>query len=101
MSFPSKILPEARFDIIETIAWYNEQQAGLGKRFRNALSETIALIREQPMLFAERYRSVRIAPLKKFPYLVYYLFDEPQQRIVVIAVLHGGRNPEAWKERVT
>lgn len=50
MSFPSKILPEARIDILETIAWYNEQQAGLGKRFRNALAEAISLIREQPLL---------------------------------------------------
>ncbi len=100
MSFPSKILPDARLDIIETITWYNEQQAGLGKLFRNALTEAIHLIREQPLLFAERYRGVRLAPLKKFPYFVYYIFDEQLQRIVIIAVLHGGRNPEVWKERV-
>ena len=100
MSFPTKILPKARLDIIGTNIWYNEQQAGLGKRFRNALTETIALFRDQPLLFAERYRGVRLAPLKKFPYLVYFVFDEQQQRIVIIAVLHGGRNPEVWKERV-
>ena len=100
MSFHAQILPDARFDIIGTIAWYNEQQAGLGKRFRNALTETINLVREQPLLFAARYRGVRLAPLKKFPYLVYYVFDEPGQRVVVVAVLHGGRNPVIWKERV-
>ena len=100
MILPAKILPAARLDIIGTITWYNEQQAGLGKRFRNALTETIALIRENPLLFSERYRTVRIAPLKKFPYLVYYLFDEQQQRILIIAMLHGGRNPEVWKERM-
>ncbi len=100
MSFPTKILLDARLDIIGAIAWYNEQQAGLGKRFRDALTETIHAIREQPLLFAERYRGVRLAPLRKFPYLVYYVFDEQQQRIVIIAVLHGGRNPEVWKERV-
>ena len=76
MSFPTKLLPEARLDIVETIAWYNEQQTGLGKRFRSALAETISIIREQPLLFAERYRGVRLAPLKKFLYLVYYVFDE-------------------------
>ena len=52
------------------------------------------------MLFAARYRGVRLAPLKKFPFLVYYVFDEPGQRVVVVAVLHGGRNPVIWKERV-
>ena len=100
MSLSVKILPAARIDIIETIAWYNQQQTGLGKRFRIALTDAISLVREDPRIFAERYRAVRIAPLKKFPYLVYYLFDEQQPRIVIIAVLHGGRNPAAWKERV-
>lgn len=74
MSFPAKLLPEARLDIVETIAWYNEQQAGLGKRFRSAFTETISLIREQPLLFAGRYRGIRLAPLKKFPYHVYYVW---------------------------
>jgi plasmid stabilization system protein ParE len=100
VSFPTKILPDARLDIIGAIAWYNEQQAGLGKRFRDTLTEAIHLIRDQPLLFAERYRAVCLAPLKKFPYLVYYVFDEPSHRVIIIAVLHGGRNPEVWKERV-
>ena len=100
MSLSVKILPAARIDIIETIAWYNQQQTGLGKRFRIALTDAISSVRENPRLFTERYQTVRISPLKKFPYLVYYLFDEQQSRIVIVAVLHGGRDPEAWKERI-
>ncbi len=36
-----KIAPEALADIQEITNWYNEQQAGLGKRFQNT---TIKLI---------------------------------------------------------
>ena len=99
MSFTAKILHDARLDIIETIAWYNEQQVGLGKRFRTALTETISRIRDNPMLSAVQYRNVRMAYINKFPHLVYYIFEEQRQGIIVLAILHGSRNPAIWKGR--
>ena len=33
MSYKIKVLPEVRLDIRDSIDWYNEQKAGLGKLF--------------------------------------------------------------------
>jgi plasmid stabilization system protein ParE len=35
---------------------------------------------------------------RKFPYVVYYKVVEDE--IVVIAVLHGSRDPEEWQRRI-
>ena len=54
-------------------------------------------IEQNPELYAAAFRSVRRAKLQRFPYVVYYriLAD----RIEVIAVLHGGRDPRVWRSR--
>ena len=43
MSFKIILLPEARLDIKDSIDWYNEQKAGLGKIFYQAVKSTILL----------------------------------------------------------
>ena len=50
-----------------------------------------------PELYAVTFRGVRPAKLRRFPYVMYYrmLAD----RIEVLAVLHGSRNPRVWQSR--
>ena len=48
-------------------------------------------------MYAATFRGVRPAKLRRFPYVVYYrvLAD----RIEVLAVLHGSRDPRIWQGR--
>ena len=64
----------------------------------DAVEETINRIQTMPQMYATLFHNVRRAKLRRFPYLIYYrvLAD----RIEVIAVLHGSRNPKLWQERV-
>ena len=50
-----------------------------------------------PEMYAAAFRGVRPAKLRRFPYVVYYrvLAD----RIEVLAVLHGSRDPRIWQGR--
>jgi plasmid stabilization system protein ParE len=45
------------------------------------------------------YENRRFAFVRQFPFKVYFLVDDPNQRIVVFAILHNHRDPPIWKKR--
>ncbi|MCC5938851.1 MAG: hypothetical protein JJU34_16345 [Lunatimonas sp.] len=59
MSYKIKLLHEARLDIKEIIAWYNEEKRGLGKRFFESLKSRLNYIRKYPMHCQVGYLDVR------------------------------------------
>lgn len=76
-----KIDPEALADIQEIIAWYNEQQKGLGGRFRKAaIKHTNSLIKD-PQIYALRYKEIRCVIIKKFPYMVHFHINDQNHSI--------------------
>lgn len=88
----------AHADMAEAALWYEQQGAGLGEDFLFKLDSLFSLIKNNPELFPLRQRLARMAPLKRFPYVVIYrVFDE---HISVVAVLHGARDPIHWQERL-
>lgn len=97
MSLPIVLRPEAQTDLLEARDWYEQQGPGLGDGFAEAVDEMFARIEEMPELYAVMLRDVRRGKLRRFPYVVYYrvLTD----RIEVIAVLHGSRDPKVWQDR--
>jgi plasmid stabilization system protein ParE len=91
------IKPAAQQDMEQAAQWYNAQRPGLGLDFLAALSEALPIIQSNSYLFTARYGSIRHCLVKGFPYLIYYLVES--STIVVIAVLHQGRDPQAAKDR--
>lgn len=55
-------------------------------------------IRQTPELHGVVHRNVRQTLVKRFPYVVCYVFEE--DRVDVVAVFHGHRDPTVWKSRV-
>ena len=90
MTFDLIIKPEAERDLAEALAWYERQRPGLGKRFVAAHDVTIATIRRNPAAFRDIYKGVRRAPIRRFPYGVYFFIDGSM--VFVIAVTHGRRH---------
>jgi len=97
MSLPIVLRPEAQTDLLEAREWYEQQRRGLAEAFVDRVDEMFSRIREFPELYAVVLRDVRRGKLRKFPYVVYYrvLAD----RIEVIGVLHGSRDPRIWQDR--
>jgi toxin ParE1/3/4 len=97
MSLPIVLRPEAQMDLLEARDWYEQQCPGLGDAFAERVDEMFARIEEMPELYAAMLRDVRRGKLRRFPYVVYYrvLAD----RIEVIGVLHGSRDPKVWQDR--
>ncbi len=99
MSFKIILLPEARLDIKDSIDWYNEQKAGLGKIFYQAVKSRLAYLKKNPLHYQISYRNMRNALVNKFPYQVHYRVEEARKLIVVFGVTHTSRNPQVWKSR--
>jgi plasmid stabilization system protein ParE len=99
MAYKVFINPSARLDIIEAIDWYNEHQPNLGFRFYKHMQSTIDNIQKNPSGFAIRYKNIRTAIVKKFPYMVHYIIDHQTGTISVLAIICMYRNPESWFEK--
>ena len=93
------VRPKAERDIAETVAWYDEQCEGLGDEFQGCLDEVFAHIELMPELYRVLFQRVRRAPVRRFPFLVYYQLDNGV--VVVVAVMHGQRDPNRWKARLS
>jgi plasmid stabilization system protein ParE len=98
MNLLTAFRPEAEADVLETRDWYEQQQHGLGDSFRDSLDQIVVRIQTMPQMYAVVFRDVRRGKLRRFPYVIYYRVLP--NRIEVIAVLHGSRDPRLWQERV-
>jgi plasmid stabilization system protein ParE len=97
MSLPVVYLPEAQDDVGAAYSGYEQQQVGLGDRFLDSLRDRVSQICDNPALYAVLQDDVRAAPLRRFPYVVYYRAET--DRIVVIAVQHRRRSSRSWQGR--
>jgi len=93
------IRPEARVDLASASAWYANQAPGLGQRFLAVVRQQLLQIRSRPGSFPPFHQQTRRALVPRFPYGVVYLVQPEQNRIIVLAVLHCGRDPRLWRLR--
>ena len=98
MSLPVVLRLEALADFDEAFDWYVRQRRGLGLEFDTCVHETFDRISRTPELYAKILHDARRAPVRRFPYSVIYKVEP--DRVVVIAVFHGRRDPKVWQERV-
>lgn len=90
--------PEAVADLREAYVWYESQRSGMGRTFLRRVKERIALILENPRAYSTVLGSIRRAPLKRFPYGIY--FSEQGHRVVNLAVYHFKRSADGWTSRI-
>lgn len=98
MPYPLIINPEAKLDLKQAIRWYNNQSAGLGYEFLECVEKVFTRIRRHPEIHAIAHQAARLTLVKRFPYVVCYLFEN--ETVYVIAVFHGHRDPSSWKNRL-
>ncbi len=94
----TRFLAPALNEFHEAIAYYNKQRAGLGFSFSDEVKTTIQRIVEYPAAGATLSKTTRHRLLKRFPYsVIYYL---PSDGLVIVAIMHTRRRPNAWKDRI-
>ncbi len=70
----------------------------MGADFLLCMEESLEKIRRDPELYPVVHKNVRRVLIRRFPFGVFYLSEE--QRIVVLAVFQGSRDPQEWQSRV-
>jgi plasmid stabilization system protein ParE len=91
------VRPAAAADIDDAFLWYEAQRPGLGHEFLAAADALIDAIAEHPLRYPLIRRNTRRALLRRFPYAVYFrIYDRV---VVVVACMHGRRNPRRWQVR--
>jgi len=78
--------------------YYDRQQPGLGRRFKNAVADTVERIATSPDWHPRVSGRIRKCRVPRFPYGVLYRFDGRQVDILV--VMHLRREPGSWKKRI-
>lgn len=97
MTVNLRLRPESEQDLADAAIWYEEQREELGNQFLDETLSVFSVISETPLLFPTVHRNIRRALLHRFPFGVYYRVESDE--IVVLAVMHGSRNPRRWKSR--
>ena len=92
-------LDEVENDIAVAKQWYTEQQKGLDMRFTVAVKETLSNISKMPSAYAARYRNVRIAHTKVFPYNVHFYIDKTKAQVVITGIVHNRRDNALFLDR--
>ncbi len=97
MTKPVLIRPEAQLDLEDAAHWYNRQRGGLGYEFLDEVVRGFASISVNSLSYPIVHKNIRRSLLRRFPCGVFYI-DEPD-KIVVLGVMHGSRDPKTWKTR--
>lgn len=98
MSLPLFLRPEARQDLEATQDYLDSQSIGLGQAFLERVKETFINISMMPEMYGVIWKNIRVARLRKFLYVVYYRIHD--DRVEILAIIHGSRDPSVWHDRL-
>lgn len=98
----SKIVVEqnAINEIAEACMWYSAKSLIASKNFENEIEEAFNYLKFTIVEHRKILGDIRILPLKVFPYNIYYLKKEKENKIFILAILHNKRNTDFIKTRL-
>ena len=97
--YQAKYFDEVADDIREAKEWYKQQQEGLEERFALAVRETILTVLKMPSAYSVRYRNIRIAHTKIFPFNVHFYIDEITDTVVFTGIIFNKKHNAIFLER--
>lgn len=90
--------PAAEAEHLESVAYYESKQAGLGASYLAEFERTMSAVCAAPHRYPiEKQLDVRRVRMKRFPFAV--LFRESAGSVQVLAIAHSRRRPQYWLGR--
>ena len=93
------LLHEAETEFWASVDYYEEQEPGLGVRFKLEVDQFIAKIEADPMQPRLRRKCYRRVNLSVFRHYIAYVIRS--DLVFVVAICHAHRRPEFWMQRIT
>lgn len=97
-----EFLPAAEAEYLAAARYYVTAagEVGVAIRFVEAVEEAIRTILAAPCLWRVAGEpQIRRYVLRRFPYVIYYRFNELEDRVTIHAVMHTSRKPGSWRGR--
>lgn len=93
-----KIFLQQAFDELnDAVAYYEEQQPGLGMKMKDEVDQHVRWILNNPTTPRIRIGGYRRINLKIFPYYIAYIVY--QEALWILAIAHSHRKPVYWIKR--
>ena len=92
------IHPDARQELEDAVAYYDNISRELGDTFLDEVERTITRMEKFPEAWPQLSKNARRCRTKGFPYGIVYTLRG--QRILIVAVMHLQRKPNYWAERL-
>lgn len=96
-----KILPIAYDDLRKAKKWYKDKSEILAIEFKTEVNKEIDYITKYPEHYQRKYKELRQSLVTRFPYAIFYLVEEEQNKIIVFGILHTSRNPKIVQKRIS
>jgi len=97
VSLPVILRHDAEVDVQQARDQLEAAHVGLGSEVLARVREVPARIEKMPELHGKVWQDVRAARLKQFRYVVSFIVHT--DRVEVLAVLDGARDPSSWQSR--
>lgn len=94
----ARFVASARREFLVQVAYYNEEESGLGARFVVAVESATARALAFPLAGSRAAGGTRRVLLRGFPFAIVYRPDA--DGITVFALAHHSRRPGYWQTRV-
>jgi hypothetical protein len=98
--YSSQYFDQVFTDIQEAKIWYKSQKEGLEVEFSLEIINAIEKVLKMPSSYALRYKNVRIAHPKIFPFNIHFYIDEINNIVVFTAIVNNKRNSQYVMNRV-
>jgi len=92
------IRPEAEAELQEAFDWYESRRVGLGEAFLSCVEAAVASAARDPEMHQTVHGAMRRVLTRRFPYGVFFAVEP--ERLVILAVFHGHRNPAELMRRI-
>jgi plasmid stabilization system protein ParE len=94
--------PEALLEYAEAAKYYvREAPPGVAEAFITAVESAVGGILVAPTQWrVVEEPGIRRYVLRRFPFVLYYHWEEEQGRVTVYAVMHCSREPGYWRHRI-
>lgn len=90
--------PTAEAELIDAATSYERTRPGHGRLFLDEVAFTIELARQWPLMYAEIDPGIRRAPLRRFPFNLYFLIQAENDELHLLACLPGRGDPATLLE---
>ena len=92
---------EAEQDVADAYRYYERQRVGLGEDFLSKIDARIHEVLRFPKANRFFHLDYRRALVRKFPYGIFYTYDEADDRVVVYCIFHMSRDRKKLMERLS